>query len=109
MPISDANLYKFSVSLEFKEEDGKGGYSTSPKDKNVFKLRCDLEKKLIITVTQTSQQGHDLKIERYALQLHYTFILIQLFVMHSCFGLLISPGRNVKNNEMHLVDMARLF
>jgi hypothetical protein len=29
--------------------------------------------------------------------------------MHSCFGLLISPGRNVKNNEMHLVDMARLF
>ena len=61
--ISDANQHRFNVALEFKEEDGKGGYSTSPKDKNVFKLRCDLEKKLVITVSQLTQ-GRELQIER---------------------------------------------
>ena len=56
--------FHFGVSLEFKEEDGKGNFSTVPKDKNVFKLRKDVEKKLCIVVTQISN-NKELKIERY--------------------------------------------
>lgn len=81
-------VFNFNVSLEVKEDDGKGGFSTCPRDKNAFKLRCDLEKKLIINVTQVSNE--ELKIER-------------------CFGLLISPGRNVKHSDMHLIDMVRSY
>ena len=61
----DAGMtFHFDVSLEFKEEDGKGNFSTVPKDKNVFKLRKDVEKKLCIVVTQISN-SRDLKIERF--------------------------------------------
>lgn len=27
---------------------------------------------------------------------------------HRCFGMLLSPGRNVKNSDMHLLDMVIL-
>lgn len=54
--------FHFDVSLEFKEDDGKGNFTTVPKDKNVFKLRRDVEKKLCILVTQISNK--ELKIER---------------------------------------------
>ena len=56
-------MHKFDVSLEFKEDDGRGNFSTSPKDKNVFKLRCNLEKKIVITVTQLGT-GEELHVER---------------------------------------------
>lgn len=52
----------FSVNLEFKEDDGKGSYSTCPKDKNIFKFRCDYDKKIVISVTQTGNK--ELRIER---------------------------------------------
>ena len=55
--------FHFDVSLEFKEDDGKGNFSTVPKDKNVFKLRKDVEKKLCIVVTQVTN-NKELKIER---------------------------------------------
>ena len=57
------HMFRFVVVLELREDDGKGGFSTCPKDKNVFKLRKDLEKRLVITVTQTSH-NRELKIER---------------------------------------------
>lgn len=82
------HVFRFVVGLELREDDGKGGFSACPKDKNVFKLRRDLEKRLVITVTQTSH-NRDLKIER-------------------CFGLLLSPGRNVKHSDMTLIDMASM-
>ncbi|KAH3708413.1 hypothetical protein DPMN_067863, partial [Dreissena polymorpha] len=75
--------FVFSVNLEFREDDGKGGYSLCPRDKNVFKLRCSLDKKLTLTVQQTGSK--QLKIER-------------------CFGLLLSPGRNVKHGDMTLIE-----
>ena len=55
--------FHFDVSLEFKEDDGKGNFSTVPKDKNVFKLRKDVEKKLCIVVNQITN-NKELKIER---------------------------------------------
>ncbi|XP_022420932.1 rab GTPase-activating protein 1-like isoform X2 [Delphinapterus leucas] len=49
IPTPDSDVFTFSVSLEVKEDDGKGNFR--------------------------------------------------------CFGMLLSPGRNVKNSDMHLLDM----
>ncbi|GCB66972.1 hypothetical protein scyTo_0012083, partial [Scyliorhinus torazame] len=83
-PESDS--YNFTVSLEVKEDDGKGNFSAVPKDREklYFKLRQGIEKKLIINVQQTS--NCELAVER-------------------CFGMLLSPGRNIRNSDMHLLDM----
>ncbi|XP_029819864.1 rab GTPase-activating protein 1-like isoform X1 [Manacus vitellinus] len=85
-PTPDSDVYTFSVSLEVKEDDGKGNFSPVPKDRDklYFKLKQGIEKKVVITVQQLSNK--ELAIER-------------------CFGMLLSPGRNVKNSDMHLLDM----
>ncbi|KAM9379201.1 rab GTPase-activating protein 1-like [Phaethornis superciliosus] len=86
LPTPDSDVYTFSVSLEIKEDDGKGNFSPVPKDREklYFKLKQGIEKKVVITVQQLSNK--ELAIER-------------------CFGMLLSPGRNVKNSDMHLLDM----
>ncbi|XP_053806331.1 rab GTPase-activating protein 1-like isoform X2 [Vidua chalybeata] len=86
LPTPDSDVYTFSVSLEVKEDDGKGNFSPVPKDRDklYFKLKQGIEKKVVITVQQLSNK--ELVIER-------------------CFGMLLSPGRNVKNSDMHLLDM----
>ncbi|XP_020654211.3 rab GTPase-activating protein 1-like isoform X3 [Pogona vitticeps] len=86
VPTPDSNIFTFSVSLEVKEDDGKGNFSPVPKDREkfYFKLRQGIEKKVVITIQQNSNK--ELAIER-------------------CFGMLLSPGRNVKNCDMHLLDM----
>uniref|UniRef100_A0A7N8XF06 Rab GTPase-activating protein 1 n=1 Tax=Mastacembelus armatus TaxID=205130 RepID=A0A7N8XF06_9TELE len=82
----DSDLFTFTVSLEIKEDDGKGTFSAvaKDKDKQSFKLRAGMDKKIVIYVQQTSNK--ELAIER-------------------CFGLLLSPGKNVKNSDMHLLDL----
>ncbi|XP_006153397.1 rab GTPase-activating protein 1-like isoform X8 [Tupaia chinensis] len=86
IPTPDSDVFTFSVSLEVKEDDGKGNFSPVPKDRDkfYFKLKQGVEKKVVITVQQLSNK--ELAIER-------------------CFGMLLSPGRNVKNSDMHLLDM----
>ncbi|XP_067388480.1 rab GTPase-activating protein 1-like isoform X2 [Emydura macquarii macquarii] len=86
LPTPDSDVFTFSVSLEVKEDDGKGNFSPVPKDREkfYFKLKQGIEKKVVITVQQLSNK--ELAIER-------------------CFGMLLSPGRNVKNSDMHLLDM----
>ncbi|NXO04425.1 RBG1L protein, partial [Rhinopomastus cyanomelas] len=86
LPTPDSDVYTFSVALEVKEDDGKGNFSPVPKDREklYFKLKQGIEKKVVITVQQLSNK--ELAIER-------------------CFGMLLSPGRNVKNSDMHLLDM----
>lgn len=87
-PAAEADLdFVFAVNLDFREEDGKGGFTPCPRDKNVFKLRCNLDKQIGITVSQT--EGKELKIER-------------------CFGLLVCPGRYVKHGDMHLIEMSSM-
>ena len=54
------------------------------KDHQCFKLRQGLAKSLVLSVQQ--MYNKELAIER-------------------CFGLLLCPGRNVKNSDMHLLDM----
>uniref|UniRef100_A0A8C7RX74 Rab GTPase-activating protein 1 n=1 Tax=Oncorhynchus mykiss TaxID=8022 RepID=A0A8C7RX74_ONCMY len=82
----DSDVFTFTVSLEIKEDDGKGTFSAvaKDKDKNSFKLRPGMDKKVFIYVQQTSNK--ELSIER-------------------CFGLLLCPGTNVKNSDMHLLDL----
>ncbi|XP_035040956.1 rab GTPase-activating protein 1 isoform X2 [Hippoglossus stenolepis] len=82
----DSDLFTFTVSLEIREDDGKGTFSAvaKDKDKQSFKLRAGMDKKIVIYVQQTSNK--ELAIER-------------------CFGLLLSPGKNVKNSDMHLLDL----
>ena len=70
-PLTDSNQdFVFSVNLEFREDDGKGGFTQCPQDKNVFKLRCNLDKKITITVQQNGSK--QLKIERWVTQ-HFVF------------------------------------
>uniref|UniRef100_A0A8D3D7P5 Rab GTPase-activating protein 1 n=1 Tax=Scophthalmus maximus TaxID=52904 RepID=A0A8D3D7P5_SCOMX len=82
----DSDLFTFTVSLEIREDDGKGTFSAvaKDKDKQSFKLRAGMDKKIVIYIQQTSNK--ELAIER-------------------CFGLLLSPGKNVKNSDMHLLDL----
>nr|CAD7410066.1 unnamed protein product [Timema cristinae] len=81
-------VFVFEVSMEIKEEDGRGGFSAVPKDRSYFKLRVNLEKQLCITVQQVSENDVDLEVER-------------------CFGVLVSPGRNVKHSDMQLLEMIK--
>ncbi|MGH0124371.1 UNVERIFIED_CONTAM: hypothetical protein FKN15_036914 [Acipenser sinensis] len=82
----DSDVFTFTVSLEIKEDDGKGSFSAvlKDKDKQSFKLRPGIDKKIVIYVQQTSNK--ELAIER-------------------CFGLLLSPGKDVRNSDMHLLDL----
>ncbi|GAB1286296.1 Rab GTPase-activating protein 1 [Apodemus speciosus] len=77
----DSDIFTFSVSLEIKEDD-----AAVPKDKDrqCFKLRQGIDKKIVICVQQTANK--ELAIER-------------------CFGLLLSPGKDVRNSDMHLLDL----
>ncbi|XP_038142142.1 rab GTPase-activating protein 1-like [Cyprinodon tularosa] len=82
----DGDLYTFMVSLEIKEDDGKGNYNPVPKDRDkfYFKLRQGVQKKVLVSVQQLCNK--ELGIER-------------------CFGMLLSPGQKVCNSDMHLLDM----
>uniref|UniRef100_A0AAQ6AKU2 Rab-GAP TBC domain-containing protein n=1 Tax=Amphiprion ocellaris TaxID=80972 RepID=A0AAQ6AKU2_AMPOC len=82
----DSDLYTFTVSLEIREDDGKGNYSPVPKDRDkfYFKLRQGVQKKVVVSVQQMCNK--ELGIER-------------------CFGMLLSPGQKVCNSDMHLLDM----
>uniref|UniRef100_A0A8D1QE96 Rab GTPase-activating protein 1 n=2 Tax=Sus scrofa TaxID=9823 RepID=A0A8D1QE96_PIG len=79
----DSDIFTFSVSLEIKEDDGKGYFSAVPKDKDrqCFKLRQGIDKKIVIYVQQTTNKEL------------------------ACFGLLLSPGKDVRNSDMHLLDL----
>ncbi|XP_056131862.1 rab GTPase-activating protein 1-like isoform X2 [Lampris incognitus] len=83
---TNSDLYTFAVSLEVKEDDGKGNYSPVPKDRDkfYFKLRQSVQKKVVVSVQQMCNK--ELHIER-------------------CFGMLLSPGQKVRNSDMHLLDM----
>ena len=48
------NLFTFSVTMEIREEDGKGNFVAVPRDCDLFKLRCNAAKKVVVAVTQTT-------------------------------------------------------
>jgi len=87
--IDSKHQLTFELTLEIQEDDGKGNYNAVPRDRSFFKIRAGIEKKIIITVVQLSDNNLELPIER-------------------CFGLLVSPGRNVKHSDMHLLEMVSM-
>lgn len=78
-------VYTYEAFLELKEEDSKGNLTSCPKDKEYFKVRCNLEKKIVVTVQQISS-NKELQVDR-------------------CFGILVSPGRNVRHSDMQLIEL----
>ncbi|XP_058066260.1 rab GTPase-activating protein 1-like [Anopheles bellator] len=88
-PIQSA-MYEFAVSLEIKEKE-RNGYVTVPRDvRSSFRLRCKTDKEVCITVRQVpSEQFPPLLIER-------------------CFGVLLSPGKIVRQADMQLLDMVSM-
>ncbi|XP_077268303.1 GTPase activating protein and centrosome-associated isoform X3 [Temnothorax americanus] len=86
----NSRVFIFEVTMEIKEEDGKGGFSTVPKDRNCFKLRSNVAKQVCLSIQQVSSKegGITLEVER-------------------CFGVLVSPGRNVKHSDMRLLEMVK--
>ncbi|KAL4091109.1 hypothetical protein QTP88_025849 [Uroleucon formosanum] len=84
-------IFIFEVSLEIKEDDGKGGFISVPRDKNFLKLRANVEKQVCLTINQvvSGTQQRILHLER-------------------CFGVLVCPGRNVKQSDMQLLDMVSM-
>ena len=85
---SQQEAFLFEINLEIREkEEGKNNtYEVVPRQKGLFKLRSNVEKKVIITVEQISRRNScHLTVER-------------------CFGMLVSPGRNVRHADMQLLE-----
>lgn len=81
---------RLRMSLDVREEDGKGGFQSVPKDKGCcLKLRRNVDKKVILSVQQVSLGAPRLKIER-------------------CFGLLLGTGRYLKDSDMTLLEIEGL-
>lgn len=79
-------VFKFDLTLDILEEDNKG-FSSAARDKNCFKLRQDLRKKVFITVQQLTNRH---------------------LIVERCFGLLICPGKNVRYSDMHLLNEVKM-
>lgn len=78
--------FLFEVTLELKEKSAESSnYDLVPRQKGVFKLRSNVEKKVVVSVQQISQNSCKLAVER-------------------CFGMLVSPGRNVRHADMQLLE-----
>ncbi|KAK6111866.1 Rab-GTPase-TBC domain family protein [Brugia pahangi] len=77
--------FQFDAFLEMREEDAKKGFTVCPQEKNCFKLRRDREKRVIVVLQQTHGR--------------------RVLTVRKCFGLLLGAGRNLRHNDMHLLDM----
>ncbi|TNM91874.1 hypothetical protein fugu_018886, partial [Takifugu bimaculatus] len=97
----DSDLFAFNVSLEIREDDGKGTFSAVAKDKQSFKLRAGMDKKIRLMLADPSPPGSPclIRVDPPAAAARLTASPLR------CFGLLLSPGKNVKNSDMHLLDL----
>ena len=77
--------FLFEVTLEIKEKSESNNYDLVPRQKGIFKLRSNVDKKVVVSVQQISQNSCNLAVER-------------------CFGMLVSPGRNVRHADMQLLE-----
>jgi len=79
----------FEIGLELREDDGKGNFVYVPRDKDSFKIRSNVQKHVVVSLCQVSD-NNKLKVER-------------------CFGMLVSPGRNVRHSDMQLLEQVQVF
>ena len=134
------------VGLEIREEDAKGNFVYVPRDRDCFKLRSSVEKRVVVTLAQISDNLTTLKVQ---CTLHLTTApctspphlaprhrILHLATAHCtspphfaprhrtlhlatapctwpvhqverCFGMLVSPGRNVRHSDMQLLEGVR--
>lgn len=85
-PISSA-AYEFIVSLQIREKMARTSYNVVPRDRSGFKLRCNTDKELTITVNQSPP-----------------FNLNNLFI-ERCFGVLLNAGKLIRQADMQLLDI----
>ncbi len=88
-PLTSAE-YEFIVSLEIREKVTKNAFTSAPRDRSSFRLRCNTDKQVSITVKQTQSNK-----------------LPALFI-ERCFGVLLSPGKLVRQADMRLLDMVSM-
>ncbi|TKR72061.1 hypothetical protein L596_019577 [Steinernema carpocapsae] len=68
-----------------REEDSKKGFTICPQEKSCFKLRRNREKRVVVVLQQRSGP--------------------RVLAVKKCFGLLLAAGRNLRESDMHLLDM----
>ena len=62
-------------------------FDVVPRQKGIFKLRSNVEKKVVVTVHQVNSQSNSCRLG-----------------VERCFGMLVSPGRNVRHVDMQLIE-----
>lgn len=85
-PINSA-AYEFILSLQIREKMAKTSYNVVPRDRSGFKLRCNTDKELTITVNQSPPPN-----------------LPNLFI-ERCFGVLLNAGKLIRQADMQLLDI----
>lgn len=85
-PINSAG-YEFIVSLQIREKLAKTSYSTVTRDRSGFKLRCNTDKELTISVNQTPPPN------------------LPILFIERCFGVLLTPGKLLRQSDMQLLDI----
>lgn len=85
-PIRSA-MYEFNVCLEIKEKVSKNAYSAVTRDRACFKIRCNTDKEVCITVKQIPTNS------------------LQPLLIERCFGVLLSPKKLTRQADMQLLDM----
>ena len=105
--VESEEAFIFEVSLEIRENASTSNtavtndknnqsaknttdnrqFDAVPRQKGIIKLRSNVEKQVVVTVHQVNSQNNScrLGIER-------------------CFGMLVSPGRNVRHVDMQLIE-----
>lgn len=82
--------YEFIVLLQIREKLNKNSYSAVPRDRSGFKLHRNADKEITITVNQASLNN------------------AQMLHIERCFGVLMSPGKLVRQADMQLLDMVSM-
>lgn len=83
-----ATGYEFIVSLQIREKFNKNTSSAAARDRTGFKLHCNTDKEIVVTVNQPiTSTNQSLHIER-------------------CFGVLMCPGKVLRQADMHLLDFS---
>ena len=84
-----------------------------PRDRDCFKLRSSVEKRVVVTLAQISDNLTTLKVQcTVHLALHLAtapphLTTLPVHQVERCFGMLVSPGRNVRHSDMQLLEGVR--
>ena len=84
-----------------------------PRDKDCFKLRASVEKRVVVTISQVS---HLDLLQLLQLLIFQSLLLLLPQVsdnltslkVERCFGMLVSPGRNVRHSDMQLLEGVKM-